>query len=246
MKKILLTSGCSFTESPISWATPLSKLLNYDLINYGQASRGNGYISRSVIYGVSELLKTHKPEDILVGVMWSGPNRHEFFTRDTTNTPYDKTSPNPHKFIPNANKNWIGLSHFWHDYSSKTYYGNFYDDIGGFIYTLEHILRLQWFLKSYNINYFMTIFTDIVLPKEDDLKLIDVKHLYDLVDFSKFVDCKSCIDWCIDDSGLDLNEPDILSRYSRHPTEEHHILYAERVLYPFITKLYPCKEGENK
>jgi hypothetical protein len=79
MKKKLIASGCSFTFEPWSWPTPTSQLLNMDLINVGMGSQGNGLISKKIIYTVDKELKKTKPEDILVGIMWSGIDRHDVY-----------------------------------------------------------------------------------------------------------------------------------------------------------------------
>ena len=85
MKKILNTSGCSFSECVTyiagngTWPRHLAKTLEeHEHVSYAMGSQGNGLISRSIIYGVTKALQTYKPEDILVGVMWSGSNRHDF------------------------------------------------------------------------------------------------------------------------------------------------------------------------
>lgn len=248
MKKVLLTSGCSFTQGPHSWPNYLSEALQLQLINYGQSSRGNGYISRSAIYGLSELLENYKSQDIIVGIMWSGPDRHEFYNKDISKETIDRSSINPHSFIPKSPNYWVGLNHHWNDETSKLYYKYFYHEIAGFIYTLENILRLQWLLKLYKIDYFMTIYSDIVFPKNQMLDILDIKHLYQMIDFSKFVNIKSCIDWCYEDSMIPMShEPEHLSRYSAHPSKKHHQAFAEKVLVPFINKnIYPCKEGERR
>ena len=40
-------------------------------------SQGNGMIARKAIWAVHEQLKTTPPEQLLVGIMWSGPSRSE-------------------------------------------------------------------------------------------------------------------------------------------------------------------------
>jgi len=237
MKKVLLAGGCSFTVGNNTWPDHVAAALNLSVVNFGQSSRGNGYISRSVIYGVSNLLKEYHSQDILVGIMWSGPSRHEFYSHDTRDALISKTSENPHSFVDENHKKWIGLNHHWNDPISKLYYKNFYDKDASIIYTLEHILRVQWFLRLHKIDYFMSIFSDIVLPTKDQLNNPDISCLYDMLDLSKFVSTKGCIDWCIEDSGISMahEHPD-LDREAMHPTKRHHKAYTDNIILPHINK----------
>jgi len=87
--KVLVTAGCSFSEcvnydvnhleENKTWPIFLRENLQAEHHSAAMGSQGNGLISRRTQYRVHELLKTHAPEDILVGVMWSGRDRFEFF-----------------------------------------------------------------------------------------------------------------------------------------------------------------------
>ena len=71
MSKILITSGCSFSECisylAETWPKHLARLLpEYEHNSYAMGSQGNGLISRGIIYGVSQALRTYKPEDIFI------------------------------------------------------------------------------------------------------------------------------------------------------------------------------------
>jgi hypothetical protein len=235
MTKILIASGCSYTEGPYNWPSPLASLLNCELKNYGESSVGNGRISRSVIYGVSEALKSFDNSEILVGIVWSGKTRREFYQ---SNIDYSTIShvnvSNPHGFI-NSENNWVTVNHHWNDFYSKEFYKYFHDDVESDILTLEHILRTQWFLEKHNIKYFMSTFAPGVLPSQTNNS---TQHLLDLIDFSKFLKVKSVMEWCIEDSGLPLSEYDRshphLSIYAMHPTPDHSKKFAEEVILPFI------------
>ena len=105
--KYLVASGCSFTDENANhasqsgpnfyrslfegnteapreaefetWVSPLAKIFGASIYNYGMNSSGNSLISRKAIFGVSQLLKKGvDPKDILCGVEWSGPDRHDF------------------------------------------------------------------------------------------------------------------------------------------------------------------------
>jgi hypothetical protein len=123
MTKLLITSGCSFSEciSPAvkTWPKHLAKeLIDYTHQSYAMGSQGNGLISRGIVYGVNEALKTHSPEDILVGVMWSGTDRHDFrctnpkllhFVSDKVNNGWIE---NPTSFIKTQTKHCFDTKQF--------------------------------------------------------------------------------------------------------------------------------------
>ena len=164
---ILVTGGCSFSETISPWITTWPKHLeNYinpkSAHHTGLGSGGNGLISRSIIYRVSQLLKQNNSEDLLVGIMWSGPDRHEIFVdkNDVTETiTHGMTIPgengkslgvyNPYNFIDkDDDHSWLLLHpHNSGDTRSKVWYKHLHNEIGAYINTLEHILRTQWFLK---------------------------------------------------------------------------------------------------
>lgn len=233
--KLLIASGCSYTAGADNWPKPLSTLLNCALINYGVVSVGNGRISRSVIYGVNEALKKYKCEELLVGIVWSGNNRKEFFQSepDLNNITTFGTA-NPHGFVENQN-NWVTTNHHWNDLYSKTYYKYFYDQIEDEIVTLEHILRTQWFLEKHKVKYFMSTFAPGVLPEK---KENNTEHLMSMIDFNKFLPIKSVMEWCLYDSNLPVSEQDrLVSITSMHPTIEQSIKLAKEIIFPFIKQL---------
>lgn len=235
MTKILIASGCSYTQGQYNWPTSLASLLNCELKNYGENSVGNGRISRSVIYGITEALKSFDHSDILVGIVWSGKNRKELYQSNIDYSSISHTNvSNPHGFI-DTEKNWVTVNHHWDDFYSKEFYKHFHDDVESDIITLEHILRTQWFLEKYKINYFMSTFAPGVLPSQTNKS---TQHLVDLIDFSKFLKVKSVMEWCVEDSGLPISDDDKkLGRdaySSMHPTKEHSKKFAEEVILPFI------------
>lgn len=233
--KLLIASGCSYTAKYSNWPEPLSDLLNCPHDNYGVPSVGNGRISRSAIYGVSQSLKQYKPEEILVGIVWSGSSRNEIYQSSVDIDNIYPTPDNPHGFVSDK-KNWVTLSHHWKDHYSDTFYRNFYDQTSADIITLEHILRTQWFLEKNNINYFMSTFAPGVLPDKVDE---NTEHLLELIDFSKFLKVKSVMEWCIEDSNLPINESDkqymnLGTINNMHPTPEMSEAFAERVIMPHL------------
>ena len=103
---ILVTGGCSFSECNSgfkeTWPTQLEKQINpIQSYHDGLHCQGNGLISRKVIYRLSELLKTNKKEDLLVGLMWSSHLRHDFFHSNIKfQSNVDNWLHNPTGFVP--------------------------------------------------------------------------------------------------------------------------------------------------
>jgi len=91
----VLTFGCSYSQVPVvtdkpddwTWPLFLDKSLTGMPIetenHQGLGASGNDVISRRTIYYVTEALKTSKPEDLLVGIMWSGCDRHSLVLRES-------------------------------------------------------------------------------------------------------------------------------------------------------------------
>jgi hypothetical protein len=230
--KQLITGGCSFSEclSPWinTWPKHLANSLNeYNHIPTGMGSQGNGLISRRVIYQVIESLKEYSFSDLLVGIMWSGPSRHDVYRQNTsTLIKEDGYMENPTKFVPESNSSWIIMNHNWPTESSQNYYRHHYDAIGQYIYSNEHILRTQWFLKFHNIKYFMSTYTNEVFQKNTHP---DIKHLYEQIDFDQFLPVSGEYEWCRDYSGMEFP-----IKGDKHPSSEQHRLFTEQVILPFL------------
>lgn len=259
MNKILITSGCSFTESVYAsegdnqttktWAYHLGRYLNlnhnYDFINKAIGSQGNGLISRGIMYQVTEELKTRNPKDILVGVMWSGVDRHDYRCESPELSEFvikkvdNGWMENPTKFIPSADKKWIVMNHHWANpdtnnrinTEAELYYRNFHDTIGSYIYTLEHMLRIQYFLKNFNINYFFTIYQDHVFEREF-INNPEVLYLYKLLDKTQFLPVTSEYTWCVE-SRTD-EEYWIYPHPANHPSSTHHKSFTDQVILPWL------------
>ena len=94
--KLLIASGCSYAAGPENWPNPTAEILNCSLTNHGTVSVGNGRISRSIIYGVTDALKRFDPEDIVVGISWSGNCRREAIVPLGL---YAEASPHPCRWV---------------------------------------------------------------------------------------------------------------------------------------------------
>jgi hypothetical protein len=190
---------------------------------------------------VSEALKKYSKDDILVAVMWSGPGRYDYFVERTdylsfsrNKTNLDGWLENPTGFVRNASKNWVILNSGWKTPEAKLYYENFFDSIGSIIYTIEHILRTQWFLNQHGIKYFFTCYTDYVLHKNvfSDIKIREhaqIKYLYDMIDFDKFLPVNSITSWIIENQ-----IPPLLDESDQHPNRAQHMAFVEGVIMPYL------------
>ena len=234
--KLLVTAGCSFTQYPnadISWSYHLSSHMGCETLYLGQGMAGNGIISRHVIFQTLEALKKHKPNEILVGIMWSAANRHDFYHSGTVPHHHVDIGTEKHRNPVKINKehNFYIINNHWDDESSHQYFRHFHNAIGSYLYTIEHILRVQWFLKLHNIPYFMTEFSRSVLPQSEHIKShSDIKHLYDQIDFGNFLDVTNCEDWARHKSGFDFARP-----LDSHPSTEQHKAFTEQIIIPHLT-----------
>jgi len=236
MSKLLITSGCSFSEcistNIDTWPRHLEKSLpDFTPIHTGMGSQGNGLISRKVIYEIDYALKNGtNSKDILVCIMWSGPNRFDTFFQNVQHDYKNNTEgwmENPTSFIRNTKqKNWYIFNHHWLTYLNKTYYKDFYDATMANIQTLEHILRVQWFLKLHDINYMMTTYMEHVLHMGEHP---ESKYLYNMVDKNNFLPVAGEYEWCRDFSSHPFpnnNDP--------HPGTDQHKEFTEKVILPFL------------
>lgn len=241
MTKLLITSGCSFTEtltgSTKTWPLWLEETTGLTLHNVAMGSQGNGLIARKLIHAVAEKLTTCSADDLLVGVMWSGPDRHDFFSDDPEldlkNNDSQAWVPLPTQVIPHGNKRhkgWVICNHGWSTRSSELFYKNFYSQIGQMVYTLEHILRVQWFLQTMGIKYFMSTYTSEVLPSML-LEDVELRPLWQLIDKSKFLPIPGCYEWCRDNTNIYFRRHDI------HPLSEHHELFVKEFLTPHLKSI---------
>jgi hypothetical protein len=252
MKKLLITSGCSFSECMSAtidtWPRHLVReLTDYEHKSYAMGSQGNGLISRGVIHSVVEALKTYKPEDILVGVMWSGFSRHDFRCNSSDelhfvqNKVHNGWIENPTQFVNDAHKNWVILNVNWADgvnnLEAETYYKMFYDDIGHSIYSIEHILRVQYFLQKHNIKYFFTDFSDYNLAHKDNIHHDEVNYLYNLIEREHYLPVSSEHRWCYENSKYHHLWPqgweDMIWI---HPNTEMHKEFVDQVIIPWLTE----------
>ena len=235
MLKHLVASGCSFTFEPWNWPKYVAQDLNLELTNVGMASTGNGLISRKVIIQVEELLKTLDPSEILVGVMWSGPDRfHKFKTNQGIPIlPYSHWVENPTNLWPDGEKVWEISNGSWDTEFTRGYLKYVHTSEDVYMNTIDNILLVQNYLRSRNIKYFMSTYIDIF--KHIKNLHIDVKNYFKFVDTTTFADTKGMWEWCRYHQNKNeyVGEENLTLLYG-HPYEAGHKAYVEQVLIPFI------------
>jgi len=240
VKKILITGGCSFSDpSPWNnedtWPMHLERLMpEYDVYHTGAGSHGNAIISRRIIYTVNKCIEQGiDTKDILVGVMWSGPNRWDIWS--------DKNPPgyipltkemdmreNPTTVVDTDTKNWYVFG-YWNKLKfNEIWYSYYQSYVMDQISTIEHILRTQWLLKNLNINYFMSYYMNEVFPP-DLCNHPEIRHLYNMIDFEQFLPVGGEYEWCRDYSSFDFPDPD-----DKHPGKEQHKDFVDSVIWPWL------------
>lgn len=237
--KCLITAGCSFSQVPasaITWPVHLRDAVMPECVYYlGQGAAGNGIISRKLIHTVNTALQIYNPEEILVGVMWSGHDRMDVYS-DQQNLDYTKilgadSYCNPVRV--NKDYNHYIINFHWTDELTKTYLKYFYNEVGSYIHTIEHILRTQWFLKSMNIPYFMTEYAPDCLPRQDVIKNnSEIDYLYDMIDRSYWLPIDNMHKYSINSEIPFPKEDD------NHPGTVHHEMFVREVLLPWLHRKY--------
>jgi hypothetical protein len=236
----LIVSGCSFTDTrgDNTWPIPLQKKIGCELHSVALSSQSNGLICRKLIHAISQ---ESDYNNLLVGVMWSGPDRSEAYTTDqkiiedlekakTTDTvPGVHPMPwvdNPTTFVQDDPGGWMIHNVHWNNRFAKNHY-KYYDKLHGHILTYELILYTQLFLERHKIKYFMMGYTDDVFHYQDHAC---TKHLIDQINWRAFVSTLGQYDWCNKYSVHKCNPND------QHPTREQHAEYVRRVILPWLSK----------
>jgi hypothetical protein len=228
---LLLTAGCSFSvASHQCWPFHLENILQpKNATHTGLSCQGNDLISKKILYHTIQLLTTISPDDLLVGVMWSNPDRKAVYLKnpspDLPKLQYCRENPTSVAHTDN----WYILNS--DDYKlkgiSRLYYEDFYSEIDSYVNTCEHILRVQWFLEKHNIKYFMSTYLDEVLPKELE-NMPEVSYLYKQINFKSFLPVTSEYAWCRDNYGSEFKNDD------NHPTPYQHEKFTAEVIIPFL------------
>lgn len=239
MNKILITGGCSFSDTTTNdktWPFWLAEKIKFQkVVHTGFKSQGNGMISRKVIHAVHNVLKENSSDDLLVGIMWSGPDRHEQYINHkiVLEDNIDNWFANPITFVDNDPGSWVIYNAHWKIPYAKNYYKFIHDSIFSQIQTLEHVIRVQNYLKLHKIKYFMSTYTSSVFSLKNNPNL---DHLYEQIDFDKFLPVEGEFEWVRDYSNLPL--PYLSGPGDNHPSPAQHNLFVENVIQPFLKQHY--------
>jgi hypothetical protein len=234
---ILISSGCSFSFDEFTWPTHLAKYLNAEHHQMGWGSSGNAFISRRAIQKISELLNNNiDHSQILVGIMWSGPDRIDLYTEDSVvseKMSVPRTSTTGICVWPSSDNRgkWIIMNAGFKSVLARIYYKTFYNQTQSMIHTYEHVLRTQWFLEKHKIKYFMTTYTNEVFYNQ--VNTIQTDYLKNLVDWTKFLPIDGCYEWVRDNSKYPFPDPNDF-----HPGEKQHQDFTKKVILPFLKKEY--------
>ena len=243
-----------------SWALHLGDIVSNSTIhNTAMPGAGNGYISRAVIYKVNEMLETGKKPDY-VFVQLTACDRKELLLNVN-----DASSTNDRNllthFIPALdggpdkginwnrvnlqNNNMLWLKHSYTEESMMKHWYKYYHSIEvGFLRTLEHILRLQWFFKANDIKYKMfcgwSLFHELPkIPRQP----IELRHLWTMIDWDNFWFHKKLggiTEWSIDN--LPFEERYITgdrktedgNALDQHPSNMAHKTFAKEIVSKWI------------
>ena len=163
MKKILITSGCSFTHDFPTWAHFLAVERQMSLANVAMSGCGNHIISSEIIRKTELLLNSGvSSSDLEIIIQWSGLFRFDLIV--------DKTiHKSPERLVHLANgspgqlerafKEPTGTNNAWimtAGSKNKSIWPEIFwitSKEQAFAQTIEQVLRTQWYLKSKQIKY---------------------------------------------------------------------------------------------
>ena len=244
-----------------SWALHLEDIIpNSKVYNTAMPGAGNGFISRAVIYKVNEMIeKNKKPEYVFIQLTACEREEVLIDVMDAV-TETDRKLLCHH--IPvldggldagmnwdaidrlNNNKTWLKHS-YGQDSMLKYYYKYYNNDEFSIVKTLEHILRLQWFLKVSNIKYKMFCGWNLfpMLPQLPRYPT-EVRHLWKMIDWDNFWFHKKLggiKEWSIDNLPFeerfitgDRLQEDGKSALDEHPSNIVHNKFAKEVVSKWI------------
>jgi len=235
MYKVLLASGCSFTHGDNTWPNHLSEYLNIDLVNVGMGSMGNTLIARRAIAELSTLLQSYRPEEILVGIMWSGTNRiHRYIGPVPQLSNTCEWVENPTNLWSDGPKTWEISNNHWDTEFAKNYIKYIHTFEDSMMNTLDSILLTQNYFNSHKVGYFMSsifnFYTDLNTMPDEIVKYSK------LVDYTKFADLGGCAEWCVANQ-IDSEYIAIKQDWLEHPEREGYKEYTKQVLLPFLKNI---------
>ena len=259
---ILVTGGCSFSQVGDSWGPNWPLHLKqqgnfHSAIHTGKGSSDNTTIKRQIIQRVWGLLEQGIPaKDILVGVMWSGSDRHSAYLDYDVESFYQISGSreenslgknpcsykNPLSISLNGYANQYLISPGWQDQLSLSYYNHLHSQAGGHIRSLENVLALQWFLKHHGVQFFMTEYSyhsihmhvhpdhhaDMFQTAVNLAANSDIQDLLSQVDHDHWLPVENMNAW-VDSHGFEYPNPG-----DYHPSAEAQERFTTDVIIPFL------------
>ena len=255
MKK-LLTTGCSFTHAPTSWANYLSK--DYDVANVAEGGAGNEMNIRNAMINIHKHNYTHCIIQI------SGINRFELSIDERV------TSENTF-LIPNENYTWIkstGDQEWWHSWAKENvttqqtklvsnalnnYIQHCYSEHQQILNTLISIVNCQTLCKQKQIKQLYFFWKNELLQYIDTIKKSkELTAWWNEIDWKTFWlynQYDGLCEWGIDQGYTgDLNE-DHTNKPAQgwlmingkktmigHPSTECHQAFANQIVKKWITQ----------
>ena len=257
----IITSGCSFSDpvSGFTWPVRLSASYKVKSDHVGLSSQGNGLIARKALYAVHKAMSSGvDPAKILVGIMWSGPDRHDTYISNLNGQLPDEVknidfmAVNPTSYVDGDPGGWLIMNHHWKEKTSKIYYCHLHDYVNQRINTYEKILWVQSQLKLLGIRYFMVPFTKEVFSDNfnDEAQFHsnpNIAWMKKLIDWSQWLPVKSMHDWCYtywtddDFDKITFQQPqgDWMTWPDNHPKDFMHKRFVKEVVLPHIKKSFP-------
>jgi len=179
----------------------------------------------------------YKPEEILIGIMWSGPHRYDFYNDSAA------AMENVNNWIENpttisgksGTEHWEIINPGWETKRAKLWYTEFSTHIGALIDTLEYMIFAQMYFEKVGVPYVMMNFMDFFDKwLKSCIEHTDVKFYSELLDKDKFV-IPGEYDWMKENFENGLGE-DLI-----HPNEEGHEVFAKKLIIPKLQELYGYK-----
>jgi hypothetical protein len=249
MYKLIITSGCSFSENTDTWVCELERY--YRAVNpacefqhLAVASQGNELIQKKATWAVLSALNRYRPEDIALFVMWSTHDRRAFYlpeyTRDLMRIPVFNNKPIPPQFTDLSGLEQPG-SGWVHCHSSTTgenpvsdfYYSHIHSLELGVHVTLENMLTLNLLLNqkgvwSRQMMIMSRVYDHIITHSQHNL----CEHLCAAMDWSS-VDLVGELDWLRGQPHSDQ----YFRADGQHPNRRGHELWFQQRLLPRISGL---------
>jgi hypothetical protein len=200
-RKILVTSGCSFTSSTLildcasSWPGYMRDRCRFDhAVDWSYPGAGNLYISDSIINYIKSLSKLEK-QNLFVAVMWSGIDREENVIK-SARQPCINGISYQRKRISQDSK---------HDQAISSY---------------NYIIKTKQYLENQNIPFAFTFYINLLFPP--CLPRRDTTHNFEsFLDHTKLQDLKK-FTWVPDNPKDYLYDFSFYRNYLDQSTDQYH------------------------